>query len=145
MWSGFLLLVRNTGCEVAVSPGCMLLMTHSLPCRVSASFPSRPQCQSSPILQQSSGLCYCWSSTSFTLQKMPCFLFLDLISKSFPMLLPAQCSSTLVVSFQILCKFRTFWKTLQCERRLIKNTGPKQKYFSVFQMLRMSTTCKWES
>lgn len=37
---------------------------------------------------------------------MPCLLFLDLISKSFPMLLPAQCSSILLVSFQILLQIQ---------------------------------------
>lgn len=52
MWSAFLLLVRNTGCEVAVSPGCLVLMTHSLPCRVFVTFLGSSECQSSALPQQ---------------------------------------------------------------------------------------------
>lgn len=112
MWSGFLLLVRNTGCEGAASPGCLLVMTHSLPGRVPVTFPSRSEGHNPPIPPQPSGLCIAHLLRFFfffySAMQMPCFLFLHLIPKSFPMLFPAQCRSKLLVPFQIFLQIPDF-------------------------------------
>lgn len=101
----------------------------------SATFLCRSECQSPPVLQQPSGLHY-QSSTSSALQKVLCILFLDLISSSFPVLLPAQCSSTLLVSFQILLQIQDFLENPQLQGKVDKNSGPKQKYLPMFQTLK---------
>lgn len=136
MWSGFLLPVRNTGCEVAVSPGCLLLMTHSLPCRGLCHLPEQVW-----TLELSTPPAALWPALSLIFhlllwRRYHVFSFLILSSNSFLCSLQSSVAAPGLCFSKSFCKFRTFWETLKCERRLIKNTSPKQKYFPVFQTLK---------